>query len=356
MRTNEHIQALLDFFQARTSREIRFDKEPIFKELSQHNDQALIIKVLSVLGGLAATVAFILFLFVTGLYDSALALIISGSAFIVAAVFIQNKLDTVLVDTICVSAYLVGFVLLGMGMSEQTLDFNVILWLLLLISLLTLFFIKNYMLSFVSVLLINGFIYALLYNNNLYGSIHFQVAILAFLLALLFLKEAKIATMRNLISRIYNPFRAGVIVSFIAALFMISKSGIFAFFTSFISISTVVIISSIVYLLSKVCKLLLITSKMQKLFVYMITIILLLPTILYPLISGAILLMLLSFLHNYKTGLVIGIVTFIYAISQYYYDLNLSLLTKSILLFVSGILFLLLYLFTHKKLNSDEKI
>ena len=46
----------------------------------------------------------------------------------------------------------------------------------------------------------------------------------------------------------------------------------------------------------------------------------------------------------------------IYFISQYYYDLNFTLLTKSILLFSSGVLFLLLYLFTHKNLTQNEKI
>lgn len=218
------------------------------------------------------------------------------------------------------------------------------------------FLMKNHILSFVSVLLINGFIYALLSNNNLYDWIHLQVAVLAFLLTLLFLKEAKILTMRNFISRIYNPLRAGIIVSFIAGLFMVSKSGIFRVSRDHVGISSTIIIISAVYLLSKVCKLLLITRKSHKILVYVIAYIVLLPTILYPMISGAILVILLSFLHNYKTGLVIGIATFIYSISQYYYDLNFSLLTKSILLFVSGALFLLLYLFTHKKLNSDEKI
>ena len=59
---------------------------------------------------------------------------------------------------------------------------------------------------------------------------------------------------------------------------------------------------------------------------------------------------------NYKTGLVIGIISFIYFISQYYYDLNFTLLTKSIILFSSGIVFILFYLFTNKKLNTNEKI
>jgi len=82
----------------------------------------------------------------------------------------------------------------------------------------------------------------------------------------------------------------------------------------------------------------------------------LVSTIFSPSISGAMIIVLLSFLVNYKTGLAIGIISLIYFISQYYYDLNFTLLTKSIILFSSGIVFLLFYLFTTKKLNSNEKI
>jgi len=99
-----------------------------------------------------------------------------------------------------------------------------------------------------------------------------------------------------------------------------------------------------------------ITEKRTKITIYGITLLTILPTALSPAISGAILLIVLGFLVNYKTGLILGIVSFIYFISQYYYDLNFTLLTKSILLFLSGILFVLLYLLTHKKLSSNEKV
>jgi len=81
-----------------------------------------------------------------------------------------------------------------------------------------------------------------------------------------------------------------------------------------------------------------------------------LPTAFSPVILGILLIILLSFLVNYKLGLSVGILTFIYFICQYYYDLNYTLLTKSILLFSSGILFLIFYIFIHKYLGSNEKI
>jgi uncharacterized membrane protein len=99
-----------------------------------------------------------------------------------------------------------------------------------------------------------------------------------------------------------------------------------------------------------------ITKTQHKTVIYIFTVLSLLPTALAPAILGAILIMLLSFSVNYKTGLVVGVIAFIYFVSQYYYDLNFTLLTKSILLFSSGVFFVALYLFTHKKLTTNEKI
>src|SRR5690606_13137026 len=82
----------------------------------------------------------------------------------------------------------------------------------------------------------------------------------------------------------------------------------------------------------------------------------LLPTLYAPSISGALLIVLLSFLVNYRTGFAIGIIALIYFVVQYYYDLNLSLLTKSIILFSSGTVFLVFYFFFTKMTKDNEKI
>jgi uncharacterized membrane protein len=79
-------------------------------------------------------------------------------------------------------------------------------------------------------------------------------------------------------------------------------------------------------------------------------------TAMNPAISGSILVILLNFMANYKTGFVIGLLAFVYFVSQYYYDLSFSLLTKSYMMLVTGALFLILYLFVYKKLQSHEEV
>ncbi len=78
--------------------------------------------------------------------------------------------------------------------------------------------------------------------------------------------------------------------------------------------------------------------------IYILSVLLLTSTLLSPAISGAFLIILVSVLVHYKTGLAIGILAFIYFIIQYYYDLNFTLLTKSILLMSSGVVFLAFYI------------
>jgi len=110
------------------------------------------------------------------------------------------------------------------------------------------------------------------------------------------------------------------------------------------------------YLVYSIIKINEIKTVKSKVLIYALSVLILIPTIFSPSISGAIVIVLLSFLVNYKTGLAIGIISIIYFVSQYYYDLNFTLLTKSIILFVSGIIFLVFYLFTTKNLSANEKI
>jgi uncharacterized membrane protein len=94
----------------------------------------------------------------------------------------------------------------------------------------------------------------------------------------------------------------------------------------------------------------------EKTTIYALSFVLLLSTAMSPAIAGALLIILLAFMVNHKTGFAVGIISFIYFVSQFYYDLGYTLLLKSILMFSTGVLFMLIYLFTYKKLHANEKI
>jgi uncharacterized membrane protein len=357
MSNKEHITDLLDYFQNTEGRPLIFDEEAIVSAYQKDSDtQSLPIKILSVFGGLLASVAFLGFFFASGLNRSEIGLLAFSGIFIVGSILISKKYDRIIIDTVSVSFFIIGFILMYMALHDLRINEDMISIVFIIIAFGTLCFVQNYILTFIAVLIINGSFLMLILSNNAYNLIHFQVAVLALAMVYFFLKEAQIITANNIFSKLYNPVRTGIMFSFLAGLLLLGKRGILPISPDYIWMSSIITISSIVYLISMIFNVLSITETRHKASIYLFAVLTLLPTALSPAISGAILIILLSFLVNYKTGLVVGIISFIYFISQYYYDLNFTLLTKSILLLASGVLFITLYLFTHKKLTTNEKI
>lgn len=335
-----------------------YNKKEIEKEYddSQKEKSSIAIKILSVLGGFLATLAFLGFLFIAGLYDSEGGIVITGFIFIGAATWLNTAYKKLIVDTLSVSAYVIGLCLIAFGLSALGAGDGAICVIFMIIALLTIGITKNYILSFISVLCINGCLIYLIFDNDLYGLIHVYDAILLVLLTYVFLKEAKLLAAKRFPTNLYNPIRIGLLFSLITGLMFVGQRGIFDFGIKHIWASSIITIPLTIYVVSIITKIVGITKNKTLYMVYTFSILFLIPTALSPAISGSLLIILLCFLVNYKTGLAIGVMSFIYFISQYYYDLNLTLLSKSIILFVSGIVFLLFYLFTHKKLGQDEKV
>ena len=308
------------------------------------------------LGGFFATVAFLGFFLAAGLYKSDSGLAITGFLFIAGAIGLNVAYKKLIIDTLSVSAFAIGLCLITYGLSSLDINGNSISVIFIIISLFTIGITQNYVLSFMSVLSINGsFIFLILYNE-LQSLIHIYDAALLVLLTYVFLNEAKFLVAKFFPSKLYNPIRIGLIISLITGLLFVGQRGIFDFGIQHIWASSVITIPLTIYVISIITKRIGISQPKSLYAIYTLSVLFLIPTAFSPAISGALLIILLSFLVNYKTGLAIGVISFVYFISQYYYDLNLTLLTKSIILFVSGIVFLLFYVLTHKKLGQHEEV
>ncbi|MCF6308708.1 MAG: DUF4401 domain-containing protein [Flavobacteriaceae bacterium] len=334
-----------------------FNETELVKELNlqQENKSSLVIKILSIFGGILSSFAFLGFLLIAGLYDSEIGMVIFGIGFIAGSILINKAQDKLITDTLSVSLYILGLALIGFGFSEMDMNENLIIIVFIGIAVSSLFITQNYMLSFISILTINGSLLALIASNNLYSLIHLYIAINTALLVFIFLNEAKIITYNKKFSKLYNPSRIAIVISLLTGLIVVGTKDFLPISTNIIWISSLVFFVAIIYLISKIVSVLQIETAKNKNLIYLLSGIILIPTVLSPSISGALLIVLLSFYVNYKTGLVIGIISFIYFISQYYYDLSFTLLTKSIILFSSGILFITFYLIINKKLLPNEK-
>ena len=348
------IKTLLESIGLQESIEFTYDEVAILNEyaIQESNKSSMTIKVLSVFGGFLATLSFIGFLAIAGLYKSEVGLLIFGIGFVILAILLNKKFDKLIIDTFSISLYMAGLILMTFAFSELDINFNIAAIIIGLTALISLIITQNFILSFISVLTISGSFIAMIIYNNTYNLIHLYIAVYILAITYIFLYEAKFMTSNKKLSRLYSPVRIGLIFSLLFGLAAIGKKDLIDITENYIWLTSVVTISVIFYLVYTIIKIHEIDALKNKVLIYALSGFLLIPTLYAPSISGAMVIILLSFLVNYKTGLTIGILSIICFMSQYYYDLNITLLTKSIILMVSGMVFMAFYIFTIKNKKS----
>lgn len=357
MKKDHDIKAMINQVMAIEGEGMTIDEERVMAEYQQlnANRSGIAIKVLTILGGILATLFFLGCLVVAGIYNSGMAMTILG-IFAVAGAMVLNKVtDKLIFDTAAVTFFIAGLFLLGFGLGELRVHENVIYIVLIVVALGTLATIQNYILAFIAVLVANGSLMALLMNNRGYNLLYIFIALLIAGILGIVLKEAAWITGSKKTNRLYNPLRMGLICSLLGALVFIANHRFMppSFYYSWIAVLTA--IAAILYITPDILHVLQVQEARHRKLLYTAVVVVLLSTVLAPAITGALFVLLVCYRVNYKTGVVLGIVALVYFISQYYYDLQVTLLTKSILLMASGILFLLFYWFTHKKTGKYEE-
>lgn len=322
----------------------------------EENKSGIAIKVLAILGGFLASLAFIGFLFLTGILNSGSGLIIFGVLLLGSAIGISKTYDKVVHTTTSIAMYLIGLLLINFGCAELNMDTNMMALISLGIGILTLGINQTLILSFVSVITISVCLLILIFSNDYHSLIHLYTAGMAALFMYVMLYEARLITMSLKLSKLYRPIRSGLLFSMLFGLIALGKRGLIDASPNSMWISSIAFLIIVIYLVYHILQQLKIHDQKKKTMVYILSVLVLLSTVFAPSILGALLIILVCFLVNYKTGVIIGIAALIYFISQYYYDLTYTLLTKSIILFVSGILFLIFYLFITKKSTPHEEV
>ncbi len=334
-----------------------FDEKAIDKEIleAENNKSSLAIKILSIFGGILASSAFVGFLALIGLYKSKETLLILGVLSIVAAFIINKKSEALFLDTFSIAIYIIGFMMLFIGMEGLNYGENAITLVILSIALVSVYLGQNYLLSFISFLIISGSLLAFVQINEFDNLIHLLLFFVLISLVYVFFNEAKLISGNKKIAKVYYPLRVALIISYLVHLMIFANTKKIGLHIDYVWIPSITIFGTFIFTLHKLMKIFKINDFKISLIIYGFSLLLFVATFFAPAINGTILIIILCFYVNYKTGFVLGIISLMYFISQFYYDLNLTLLTKSIMLFVSGILFISLYLFT-KKILKDEKI
>lgn len=327
----------------------------------EENRSNLTIKILSILGVVLSVLSFLGALFLLNILNDNLNLIICGSIFLVLSLYCIKKYNTIIIDTASIALYIAGGWMLIYGLEIDNLNYIFILC--FIISSCTLLIVQRYLLSLLNILCIIYSTAALInYNDQNVLFITFINTILVITLIYLLSNEATVLSKRNLISTIYNPLRLGLILATVATTAFIILSHYETYTDQVDTSSFALYVLSVLYAFSTLWVVYKITNKFEitkskVLFpIYGLLILLLGSTVINPGISGSILIILLCFNYQYRIGLSIGIISLLLSLWHFYYNLNFSLLVKSLMLIISGLLFLAIYFVINSNKINNEKI
>lgn len=210
------------------------------------------------------------------------------------------------------------------------------------------------MLLFLSTLLIAGGIFILLLSTKSVISLHFFVALLIGFYTFISFWESKIIAYSPKLNYIYEPVKMGTLLFSIAMFVGMGWSKKFNVDFNLVWISSLIIGGAVMFTLSKIIEISKIETLNSKLIVYLSAVVILIPTLFYPSIVGAILILLISYYVGHITGGVLGLLALAYFIIQFYYDLQMTLLLKSIILFASGSVLIGLFFIVTNQLKGYE--
>lgn len=318
----------------------------------KHN---LTIQVISVIGGILTAIFFLGFLALANMIRSEASSLILGSLLIIATLTISRIIVRPFLDAMNITLYIAGCALVSYGINSSL---SLLFFILIGISILTFFLSKGFILPFLSVIL---------FNSSVFGEVAYafssfypiKIAVVPILGIFLFITifETTLLQLMNYSSK-YKPLHFGFFVSALLSLSGLSIHSLISETDSWVvsSILSIFIWIGLLLMVQRIMQVMKVENPVNQVGVYVLCIIICLPTVFAPYLSGSLLLILICFHYGYKAECAAALLLFIYAVSKYYYDLNTSLLIKSITLFFIGVAFITAWYFFTQKRTEHEKI
>jgi Domain of unknown function (DUF4401) len=351
------IQEQIETLQKIEGRGFEINQQGLVNDLEKYASEntSIIIKVITVLGAFIGTSFLLTFFFTFKLFHEPLTMIIWGLGLIITSITLSNTSKMLLFETSFIAFLIYGGIILGLGLNGYKLNNSLICLCFFSVGLFIFLFTKNEIQYFLGVFVSFLSLFWVIILEKLFWMYHPFNLVLNFGLLYVFFREAKLIS-STFFARRYNALKNAMIIIFLLCMSRVSVKALNLDTVPFNWISAIAPILSIVYILGRVLNKIGITKKSIIIGIQIVVLLLLLLTIIFPAISASIIIILICFWVNYKTGYIIGIISLCYFISQFYYDLSLTLLVKSELLLANGVLFGLLYFFSSNKLMEYEKV
>ncbi|MCP2042644.1 DUF4401 domain-containing protein [Pontibacter sp. HSC-36F09] len=312
------------------------------------------VKLLTILGGLLAMGTLMGAIASTQLLQSGTAMLVFGLIFLIGAeVVIRSNKDTT-ADALGISMNITSYVMLAFGIGQMTDSASAAALTLGIASALVLVFSKSAVCVFISVLVLNGSLLSLIFIHKVYNLSHVLVMLLAGMLTLMSLSEAKLLALSRRFALVFGPVRMGLIFSLIITLVLFVHQKLLSTNITHFWMSGLFLIGCLLLLLHRALRESGVKDQKTLGIFYTCCAVVLLPTVLAPSVPGALLVVLSSFYIGHRTGSWVGLLALAYFLVLYYYDLNMTLLAKSGVLVLMGSLFLAGQYLLNRYLRSHE--
>lgn len=343
--------------EALTGRELSIDEVALTRSYEQDGDNegSVTMQLLSMLGALLSLLLFAVFLFLSGLGDSTVVLGILGIGMLLGGRRFANRgVNTVFQESLGVCLTACGYGMLLFSLEEYIKSFEGFTAVAAVIAALVLLVNTHKLIVLLATVALTNCTALLSYEWFGHLGAHLYVAGMTGLLLYWVEQEALLLTSGDFWNQRYAAIRTGLIVGLLGGAWYLSD---FHWWNAMERppnwYASLVLIPATGYVARKTMHELLPASPRRT--SYLVAVLALLaPTTLAPALAAALFVLLLSYRSGYLTGTALGAIGLVYGLGRYYYDLNLSLLTKSGVLSASGLLFLIAYFVFLAKFPADE--
>jgi uncharacterized membrane protein len=356
--TEQNLLLQTEQLERETGRPLQTDRDALLHDFheDQEHEGTLAMKILSIIGAFMATGFFIGFTFLLDV-NSEVTLQIMGATMLVGGYFFcRRDFLGIMGEAFGVALVVCGYPLLLVGFADLVPNESGMALFALVLAGVILFLMENSIIAFLATVMMGGCLIFLAHDGYDRFGAHLYVGLVAIALTLWVQFEARLLKASELLSRRYDGIRTGLILALLIGAGYLSD---FRFMMDLPRLpnwyASVALVPLTLWLAYTLLQRFGVAATERWLYlVGLLT--LLLPTIFAPALSATLLCLLLAWRAGHRTGTVLAVLALIYFISRYYYDLNLTLLTKSIILSATGSLFLVAWALLRKKISLHETI
>lgn len=310
----------------------------------EENKTSILIQVLIFIGALLTASFFLVFLGIGGLFDSALALLALGVVITLASIGIPYAASqNTNVEPFAMALMIIGTSLFSAGFVGRFSDFQPFLWASLFLSFFISIVAGSHLQKFAAIVCFNVCAYWLIWDFKFLIAFNFLILFNAVIVAVAWLKETTVLSTYPQLGQWYTAIINACSISMLGLLVgSVNLSdhyyGQEELSVSYWWISALLLIALVLWALNETLDLVGETAK--KIPILLGTGIALLFLIKAPGIIGGILLLFLGVYAGYNLLIGQGILAIFFFTVLFYYNLNTTLLFKSILMLSAGLLFL----------------